>query len=334
MTQPREHDDPALAVRDLRVRFRTGREDVLAVKDVSFTVQPSETLAIVGESGSGKSATCLAIPRLLPGTAEVRGSIRFGGRELLELSQRELRHVRGKEIGLIYQDPMAALNPVRTIGAQISEVVRLHLKMSRRAARERSAELLNAVGVTPARRQLRAYPHEFSGGMRQRVVIAMAIACEPKLVIADEPTTALDVSIQAQILLLLRKLASEQNISLVFVSHDLSVVAGLADKVAVMYAGTLVEYASALELYESPVHPYTRALLAAIPDRDHIPITPRLEQTTRAVNGERSTEGCPFRRRCPSASGQCTKIPELTETAANHFVACWRAEEGGQGGKG
>lgn len=251
-------------MRDLTVRFRTGHGYVDAVKGISLAVNAGRTLGIVGESGSGKSATCLSILGLHPHGTEVGGEIRFAGQDLLRLPEKALRGIRGKDIGLVYQDPMAALNPVRPVGSQLREPLRVHLGMNRRQADERAAELLARVGIASPRQQLKAYPHQFSGGMRQRIVIAMALACEPSLLLADEPTTALDVSVQAQVLDLLRDLSDELGIALVLVSHDLSVVAGLADDVAVMYGGEVVENAPASRIFAHPEHEYTAALLASV----------------------------------------------------------------------
>ena len=252
-----------LELRNLRVRFHTSRGTVEAVKGIDLSVAAGRTLGIVGESGSGKSSACLSILGLHPHGTEVTGQVVFGGKDLLPLPEKALRSIRGKDIGLVYQDPMAALNPVRPVGSQLREPLQVHLGMSRRQADDRAAELLARVGIPSPRAQLRAFPHQFSGGMRQRIVIAMAIACEPALLLADEPTTALDVSVQAQVLDLLRDLTDALGIALVLVSHDLSVVAGLADHVAVMYAGEVVEQAPASQLFAHPQHPYTAALLAS-----------------------------------------------------------------------
>ncbi len=254
---------PLLELRGLTVRFHTSNGPVDAVKGIDVSVEAGRTLGIVGESGSGKSSACLSILGLHPRGTEVGGQVLFGGRDLLRLPEKALRSIRGKDIGLVYQDPMAALNPVRPVGSQLREPLQVHLGMSRRQANDRAAELLARVGIPSPRTQLRSYPHQFSGGMRQRIVIAMALACQPTLLLADEPTTALDVSVQAQVLDLLRDLAEELGIALVLVSHDLSVVAGLADHVAVMYAGQVVEQAPASQLFAHPQHSYTAALLAS-----------------------------------------------------------------------
>jgi oligopeptide/dipeptide ABC transporter ATP-binding protein len=316
-----------LAVRDLTVRFRTGQSVIHAVNGVSFSVDRGRTIAIVGESGSGKSVTCLSVLGLLPRTAEVNGSIQLEGRELIHLREADARTIRGREIGLVYQDPMAALNPVRTIGAQVAEPLRLHLGMSRRAAAERAAELLDTVGIPSARRQLRSYPHEFSGGMRQRVVIAMAIACQPKVLLADEPTTALDVSIQAQILELLKTLTGELQLSLVLVSHDMSVVAGLADEVMVMYGGFVAEQGDALQVFELPAHPYTHGLLASIPDSAADPDASLVGIPGQPPDMRTIPEGCVFRARCPHAFDRCVERPPLSELDAGHQAACWLGPE-------
>jgi oligopeptide/dipeptide ABC transporter ATP-binding protein len=300
-----------LAVRDLSVRFTVEHATVHAVNGVSFSVQRGQTVAIVGESGSGKSVTCLSLLRLLPRSAQVAGSVQLEGRELLTLSETDIRKVRGRGIGLVYQDPMAALNPVRTIGAQVAEPLRLHLGLSRRAAAERAAELLATIGIPAPRQQLKAYPHEFSGGMRQRVVIAMAIACEPKVLLADEPTTALDVSVQAQILELLKRLTTELGISLVLVSHDLSVVAGLADDVLVMYGGFQAEQGDALQIFEHPAHPYTAGLLASIPDTAPDPDAALVGIPGQPPDMRAVPAGCVFAPRCRRGSrgGRAGKRP-------------------------
>jgi oligopeptide/dipeptide ABC transporter ATP-binding protein len=300
---------------------------VHAVNGVSFSVGRGQTVAIVGESGSGKSVTCLSLLRLLPRSARVTGSVQLEGRELLTLSEAEIRKIRGSGIGLVYQDPMAALNPVRTIGAQVAEPLRLHLGLSRKAAAERAAELLATVGIPSPRQQLRAYPHEFSGGMRQRVVIAMAIACQPKVLLADEPTTALDVSVQAQILELLKNLTTELGISLILVSHDLSVVAGLADDVLVMYGGYLAEQGDAVQVFEHPAHPYTAGLLASIPDTAPDPDAPLTGIAGQPPDMRTMPAGCAFAPRCPHAFERCAQRPPLEERGPSHRAACWLGPE-------
>jgi peptide/nickel transport system ATP-binding protein len=292
---------------------------------VSFALAPGETLALVGESGCGKSATVLSLLRLLPaGAAEVSGSLRFQGRDLLAMPEEELRETRGRHISMVFQDPMTSLNPVRTIGVQMAEMLRVHLKMGRRAARRRSAELLGSVGIPSPDRQLDAYPHQLSGGMRQRVMIAIALSCEPQVVVADEPTTALDVSIQAQILELLRKIAEEHRTALLMVSHDLSVVAGLADRIAVMYAGEIVESGPTDRVYAHPRHPYALGLLACIPRLD----APRTRLLPSIEGGlpdpHASKVGCPFAPRCRFVMDVCrTDAPALEEKAPEQVAACW-----------
>jgi ABC-type dipeptide/oligopeptide/nickel transport system ATPase component len=272
MTAGAQPGDELLAVRDLRVVFPGTRPEDAAVKGVSFAMRTGQTLGLVGESGSGKSTACLAVMGLLARGAAVTGSITFRGTELVGAPERRIRALRGKDIGLVYQDPMAALNPVKTIGAQLREPLRLHLGMSRRQADERAVELLDRVGIAAPRDKLRSYPHEFSGGMRQRVVIAMAVSCNPTLLIADEPTTALDVSVQAQVLELLSDLTADLGIGLLIVSHDLSVVAGLADDVAVMRHGELVEHGPVRQVFQRPAHPYTRDLLAVVRELEGDPV--------------------------------------------------------------
>jgi peptide/nickel transport system ATP-binding protein len=295
------------------------------VNGVSFTLEQGETLAIVGESGCGKSATALSLTRLLPAAAAtVTGRIWFEGKDLLSLPEDELREIRGRHIAMVFQDPMSSLNPVRTIGIQMEEMLRLHLKMSRRQARERSVELLASVGIPSPARQLHVYPHQLSGGMRQRVMIAMALSCEPQIVVADEPTTALDVSIQAQILELLRRITEVHRTSLLMVSHDLSVVAGLADRIAVMYAGEIVETGATGGVFARPRHPYTLGLLACIPRLD----APRTE-TLRSIEGglpdpHVAKVGCPFAPRCSFVMERClVDPPALEEKAPGQAAACW-----------
>ncbi len=292
---------------------------------VSFWLERGETLALVGESGCGKSATAMSLTGLLPaGAARVSGSIRFQGDDLLAMSEPELREIRGRQIAMVFQDPMSSLNPVRTIGIQMEEMLRVHLKMSRGQARTRSIELLASVGIPSPTRQLHAYPHQLSGGMRQRVMIAMAISCEPQIVVADEPTTALDVSIQAQILELLRRVTEVHRTSLLMVSHDLSVVAGLADRIAVMYAGEIVESGATGGVFAHPTHPYTLGLLACIPRLD----SPRTE-TLRSIEGglpdpHKIKVGCPFAPRCSFVMERClVDPPVLDEKRPGQAAACW-----------
>jgi peptide/nickel transport system ATP-binding protein len=316
---------PLLSVEDLSVTFRTAAGPLRAVKDVGFTLAEAETLALVGESGCGKSATALALMGLLPSPpAEVAGKVLFQGEDLLELDDDDLRAVRGRQIAMVFQDPTSSLNPVRTIGRQMEEMLQVHLKMNRGQARRRSAELLDSVGIPSPPRQLDAYPHQLSGGMRQRVMIAMGLSCEPKVLIADEPTTALDVSVQAQILELLRVVTAAQRTSLLMISHDLSVVAGLADRIAVMYAGELVETGPTAGVFDHPRHPYAKGLLECIPRLDR-PRTARL----RSIDGglpdpHEPSAGCPFAPRCNLVMDRCwTDVPPLEQKAPEHLAACW-----------
>jgi len=320
-----ERREPLLLVEDLRVEFWTRRGTVHAVNGISFDIAAGETLGIVGESGCGKSVTSLALLGLLARAGRVTsGTARFGGRDLLKLSDRELRRVRGKEIAMIFQDPMTSLNPVLTIGRQIREALQTHFGMRKREAEERSAELLDRVGIPGAKARVDDYPHQFSGGMRQRAMIAMALACNPKLLIADEPTTALDVTIQAQILDLLRELVREENAALMLITHDLGVVAGMCERVNVMYGGMFMETAPVLELFARPRHPYTLGLLQSIP---------RLDASRRAqlqpIEGRprdmlSAPTACPFQPRCRyEVEASRLEVPPLLEAEPGHFVACF-----------
>ncbi|MHB2165933.1 ABC transporter ATP-binding protein [Alsobacter sp. R-9] len=317
-------------MRDLQTHFRTEDGVVKAVDGVSFHVGRGETVAVVGESGSGKSVTSLSIMRLIPPPgAIVGGSITFDGRDLLAMSGAEIRAVRGNEIGMIFQEPMTSLNPVKTIGDQIAEAVALHQKKDKRAAREVAVEMLDLVGIPDPRRRIDNYPHQMSGGMRQRAMIAMALCCRPKLLIADEPTTALDVTIQAQILDLMRKLQRELGMSILFITHDLGVVAEMADRVVVMYAGRVVEEGDVRDIFARPRMPYTRALMNSIPRLDRAGERRRLESIPGTVpNLLRPPPGCAFAPRCSFASDVCTMaIPPLEDSGGGHMVRCarWRA---------
>ena len=317
--------EPLLSVEDLRVQFWTRRGTVHAVNGVSFDIAPGETLGIVGESGCGKSVTSLALLGLLPRAGRVpSGCARFGGRDLLQLSDRELRGIRGKEIAMIFQDPMTSLNPVLTVGRQIREALETHLGMDRRAARKRAAELLERVGIPSAKMRVDDYPHQFSGGMRQRAMIAMALACEPKLLIADEPTTALDVTIQAQILNILRELVVDRETALILITHDLGVVAGMCERVAVMYAGMFMETGSAEQLFDRPRNPYTLGLLQSIPRLD----ASRREKLHPIPGAPRDMlsppQACPFQPRCRyEVDASRKEVPPLVEVEPGHHVACF-----------
>ena len=316
---------PLLEIENLRIRFKTQRGMVHAVNGVSFDVLPGETLGLVGESGCGKSVTALATMGILPRASRIpSGRIKLEGRELIGLGEREWRRVRGNEIAMIFQDPMTSLNPVLTVGAQLREAIEEHLDLDRRASTSRAVELLDQVGIPKARDRLRDYPHQFSGGMRQRVMIAMALACEPKLLIADEPTTALDVTIQAQILDLLRELVADRGTSLLLITHDLGVVAGMCERVQVMYAGTLVEAGTADQLFASPRHPYTLGLLQSVPRLDtgrRQPLRP-IPGSPRNMLSE--PDSCPFAPRCPNRIERCTvELPQLAPLETGQRAACF-----------
>ena len=325
---------PVLRVRDLRTRFRTrGGGVVHAVNGIGFDLHEDELLGVVGESGSGKSVTMLSLLKLLPmPPAEiVSGQALLEGEDLLALDPARLREVRGAKVGFIFQDPMASLNPVLSIGYQLTEPLRTHLGLGRRAARRRAAALLERVGIPAAESRLGDFPHQFSGGMRQRVMIAMALACEPKVLIADEPTTALDATVQAQILDLLLRLRRERGMAIIWITHDLGVVAGLADRVMVMYGGQAVECANVRSLYERPRHPYTRSLLRALPKADGGSRGERLA----SIPGQpptlvRPPDSCPFAPRCPHAFARCQEEnPPLVPVAESHEVACWYDADAG-----
>jgi oligopeptide transport system ATP-binding protein len=317
---------PLLSVRDLSVSFRGPRGTVRAVQSLSFDLQAGETLAIVGESGSGKSVTALSLLRLIPdppGRID-SGEVLFDGRDLLKLKDEEIRAIRGDRIAMIFQEPMSSLNPVLTVGMQVAEPIQLHRNASWASAYEKATALLSKVSIPDAASRLNSYPHQYSGGMRQRVMIAMALACQPQLIIADEPTTALDVTVQAQILAILKQITREVNSALILITHDLGVVARYADRVAVMYGGRIVEAASAAELYARPRHPYTRGLMASVPRLDDgakrrlVPIDgqpPDLAQLP---------PGCAFAPRCRQAEERCRRErPALEAVAEGHVKACF-----------
>jgi peptide/nickel transport system ATP-binding protein/oligopeptide transport system ATP-binding protein len=316
---------PVLDVRDLKTVFRTRGGEIHAVNSVSFHLRTGELLGVVGESGSGRSVTMMSLIRLLPSPpAEVRGgTVMFGGRNILNASDRELRRLRGREIGFIFQDPMTSLNPVFTVGFQIMEPLRKHMGLKPEQARARAAELLDLVGIPDARRRLRDFPHQFSGGMRQRVMIAMALACDPKVLIADEPTTALDVTIQAQILELVKELRQKLGMAIVWITHDLGVIAGIADRVMVMYGGQVVEQAPVRELFANPRHPYTRALLETVPS-----VRGARAPKLKVIEGQPPILGshpaaCPFRFRCEHAFDRCgAENPARRDVGRGHDVAC------------
>jgi len=321
---------PLLEVRGLSTNFYTEDGIVRAVRDVSFHVMAGETLGIVGESGCGKSITGLSIMRLVPdppGRID-GGEILLEGRDLLGLSDNDIRDVRGRQIAMIFQDPMTSLNPVLSIGRQVGEALMRHLGMSKAEARARAIELLRLVGIPHAEQRIDEFPHQFSGGMRQRVMIAIALSCDPKVIIADEPTTALDVTIQAQILELMKRLQAEQGSGLILITHSMGVVAGMADRVQVMYAGAIVETASTEEIFANPRHPYTVGLMQSIPRLDA-----RDKQRLQPIPGLPPElidhpDACPFAPRCLYARDVCHEArPSLLEVSAGHASACWFWEE-------
>ncbi len=315
-----------LEVKDLRTQFFTQDGVVNAVNGISYTLDEGETLGIVGESGCGKSVGVMSLIRLIPMPPGrvVGGEVWFEGRDLLKLDDDEIRQVRGNRIAMIFQDPMTSLNPVLTIGRQIGEALELHMGMDKQQARQRSAELLSLVGIPGAEGRLDDYPHQFSGGMRQRVMIAMGLSCDPKLLIADEPTTALDVTIQAQIVELVKKLRDEIGMAIIWITHDLGVVAGLADRMIVMYAGFIVEEAAVKELYTNPRHPYTLGLLGSLPRLDE-----DRPERLRSIEGLPPDlidlpPGCPFYARCTYRIERCQQEnPPLHAVGPQHKVACW-----------
>jgi len=321
--------EPLLAVNALRVSFPTDQGVARAVDGVSFTIAAGETLCIVGESGCGKSLTALSLLRLIPppGRIEAGSAIRFDGADVLSLDSEPLRDMRGRRMSMIFQEPMTALNPVLTVGDQVAEVVRVHTTASRKEAWQRAVNMLREVGIADPEARAKQYPHELSGGMRQRVMIAMALILEPRLVIADEPTTALDVTIQAQILELLRAQRDRTGLALLLITHDLGVVAEMASRVVVMYAGQVVEEALVGDLFSSPVHPYTEGLLAAVPRLDQI--GGKLRTIAGTVPSPSSwPTGCRFRERCPHAFDRCaTDEPALVQIGAAHRARCHLVQE-------
>lgn len=321
--------EPVLDIRNLKVDFATRRGLAHVLDDVSFSVAPGEVLAIVGESGCGKSMTALSVLGLIPSPPGkvVGGSILFQGRDLTTLRQSELRHIRGGDIAMIFQEPMTSLNPVFTCGEQIAEAVRLHQKVSPKAAFARAVDMLRAVGIPEPELRARAYPHQLSGGMRQRVMIAMALSCEPRLLIADEPTTALDVTVQAQIFALLDELRQKTGTAIVLITHDMGAVAEMADKVAVMYAGRVIERGPADAVLDNPGHPYTRGLLASIPrvDADPDADLPEIPGIVPALTD--LGRGCAFAPRCPLVVDACRAAqPRHVGLSADHSAACLKLE--------
>jgi oligopeptide/dipeptide ABC transporter ATP-binding protein len=318
-----------LEIEDLQTHFFTSAGVVKAVDGVSYTVDEGETVAVVGESGCGKSVTAMSILRLIPWPPGkiIGGKINFDGQDLLQLTEEEMRNIRGRDIGMIFQEPMTSLNPVLTIGLQLTETLMAHTDITEEKARDRAIELLGLVGISEPERRLTQYPHHLSGGMRQRVVIAMALSCDPKLIIADEPTTALDVTIQAQILELMKDLTKSMGVAMIVITHNLGVVARYADRVNVMYAGRIIESGTARDIYYNPKHPYTLALLKSIP---------RMDQARQAkldpVDGQppdlsQLDSGCSFRARCRFASAKCAEeLPQLEQVSDTQYAACWEKD--------
>lgn len=325
-----EENKEILQVKDLAVAFQTYRGKVKAVRNVSFALKRGQALGIVGESGCGKSVTAHAIMGLLPKENSIieNGQILWQGQDLVNFQDEDLAKIRGNKIAMIFQDPMTSLNPVLTIGTQIKEVLFLHKQLSDKEATEKAVELLNLVGIPFAPKRLKDYPHQFSGGMRQRVMIAMALACEPELLIADEPTTALDVTVQAQILDLLKSLQEKLNMSIIMISHDLGVIANICDEVAVMYAGQIVEKANVDDLFYHAHHPYTRGLLKSLP---HLNLNK--EDKLYVIDGQppdlkETIDYCPFVKRCTKTMKICMQLmPEKTQLNKDHYVKCWLEHE-------
>ncbi|MGG1675480.1 ABC transporter ATP-binding protein [Neobacillus sp. NRS-1170] len=320
---------PLLEVDHVKIVFESDKEEVISVEEVSFSVKPGETIGIVGESGCGKSVTSLSIMGLLGKNGKVKnGHIFFGDEDLTQVTQQRLREIRGNEISMIFQEPMTSLNPVFSIGNQMIEGIQLHLKMNSKEAKEFSVEMLKKVGIPRAKEIMKEYPHALSGGMRQRVMIAMALACKPKLLIADEPTTALDVTIQAQILHLMKKLQKDSDTAIMLITHDLGVIAETADRVIVMYAGQVVEEADVFTLFKEPKHPYTQGLMASIPHLEY-----ENEQRLASIPGsvpslKNMPQGCRFHARCPHATKRCQQEqPGLEQIQEGHKVRCWLIED-------
>jgi oligopeptide/dipeptide ABC transporter, ATP-binding protein, C-terminal domain len=324
--------EPLLTINSLTTRFHTQDGIVHAVNGISYSMDPGEILGVVGESGCGKSVHALSIMRLIqiPPGEIAAGEVWFNGRSLLQLGDKEIRQVRGREIAMVFQDPMSSLNPVFTVGFQICEALMLHKNMNKTQARERAGELLNLVGIPEAKSRLDNYPHQFSGGMRQRVMIAMALSCEPKLLIADEPTTALDVTIQAQIIELVIKLQKELGMAVMWITHDLGIVAEMVHKINVMYAGFIIERGEVREIYNQTKHPYTLGLLGSLPSIDEAPGTRLVSIPGLPPDLIKLPKGCPFYVRCTYRAERCREErPELESIDSNeqHVVACWRWRE-------
>jgi len=313
-----------LSVRNLQTHFYGDGSVVKAVDGVSFELKKGETLGIVGESGSGKSVTNLSILRLIPYPPGkiVGGEVLFDNKDLLKIPENEIRRIRGKRIAMIFQDPMTSLNPFMNIGSQLMEITQLHEGLSSKEARKKAIEMLELVGISDASKRINDYPHQFSGGMRQRVMIAMALSCKPELLIADEPTTALDVTIQAQILELIKSLKEKIGTSVILITHDLGIVAAMTDHIAVMYAGKIVEYAPTEELFDSPHHPYTKGLLKSVPDplidQEKLFQIPGLPPDLSNL-----PKGCPFSPRCSNVIAKCQEVPPIQQINDQHYSVCW-----------
>jgi peptide/nickel transport system ATP-binding protein/oligopeptide transport system ATP-binding protein len=323
------NQEALVEVKNLKTYFYTEEGVVKAVDGVDFEIYPGETLGVVGESGCGKSVTSLSIMRLVespPGRIEA-GEINFGGRDLTKIPEKEMRKIRGNDISMIFQEPMTSLNPVYTVGDQIMEAIILHKKVDKKEARRQAIDMLQKVGIPLPEQRVDEYPHQLSGGMRQRVMIAMALSCDPQLLIADEPTTALDVTIQAQILELMNSLKESYGMAIMMITHDLGVIAEVSDRVAVMYAGKVVEYTDVDTLFDDPKHPYTWGLMNSIPKLDKD--VDRLEAIPGSVPSPLNfPEGCKFNTRCPLAEGKCfEEEPPLEDTDGEHMVRCWRYED-------
>lgn len=328
-----------LDIENLKLSFFTPGGEVQSLRDVTISLNEGEVLGIVGESGSGKSVTAFSIMKLTPYPGRIiGGSITFNGKKISEMSEKEMRRVRGNEVSIIFQDPMTSLNPVYTIGNQIMEVIRLHTDATKEQARKRAEELLELVGINEPEKRLKQYPHEMSGGMRQRIMIAIALACEPKLLIADEPTTALDVTIQAQILELMMELKEKIGMSIIMITHDLGVVSSMCDKIAVMYGGKIVEYGTGEDIFYNPKHEYTKGLLKSIPRLDAVEHEKLVPIEGAPVDVMNPPAGCPFAPRCDSCMKICLRqMPPYTTIEEEHYSACWLLQkeefEGGRNGR-